>query len=322
MAGQLRRSAADQSDDDLPDHLAALLEQDCDAVLNDHVVQRATNLAWNVPTTNNVAEHVDGMDTIVDDPAVRSPMDAVAAWFSTQTLHRSLLASLSTAADKEREHIVQTEKAVADDAYLAVRTAPIGSSAQVRALVGLALLVDEKREANVETALQAVGPPLNPVTTNNSIKCLASSAIVDTTGSATVDEQTTLRCAAAINDLRRLQPSSPTHDCMRLVETIALPNALPTAAAATTLLGCAAAFKLMEELFAHRAAAEAFSSSLERLAGSLRIWVGSAAGGKCGLEQRVRHAMVDRCLAVTKSVVGMENDTGYGSMSDCDEEGC
>jgi hypothetical protein len=119
--------------------------------------------------------------------------------------------------------------------------------------------------------------------------------------------------------LQKIETLASPHSGIRLVETIDIPH--PTQH--MSLLGCTAAFKLMQELFAHRAAAETFSASLERVAGSLRVWVGGPAGNECGLRQSVRHAVVDRCLAVTKSVVGMDNDTGYGSMSDCDDKhGC
>jgi len=31
--------------------------------------------------------------------------------------------------------------------------------------------------------------------------------------------------------------------------------------------------------------------------------------------------MIDRCLAITRDMVGMESDPGYASMSDCEGEG-
>jgi hypothetical protein len=302
MLVQLRRGSADQSEDELPDHLVALLEQDCDEVLNENVIRRATNLAWNLSTMENVAETIDGMNAVVDDPAVRSPMDAVAAWWSTQTLHDALSTSLSAHKDD-----AEAGSLVSDKISLAVKTAPIGSDAQVRALVASAVLVDEKRGANIATALQAIGP----VNTTKS-----APSIISSIGSSTPDEQMALQCAIAIAHLRRLDAAGLPQDGKRLIETVAL----PTTMAHMSLLGCAATFKLMEELFAHRSTAQNFSGPLERLAGSLRIWVGGAAGNGCGLKQEVRHRMVDRCLSITKNVVGMENDTGYGSASEDDDE--
>jgi hypothetical protein len=89
-----------------------------------------------------------------------------------------------------------------------------------------------------------------------------------------------------------------------------------------SLLGCTAAFELMEELYEHKAAAETFRASLERLSGSLRLWIGGAPGEKCGVTSDVREKVVNRCLTITKSMVGMDSDTGYGSLDECEDDGC
>ncbi|KAF6821487.1 helix-loop-helix DNA-binding domain-containing protein [Colletotrichum plurivorum] len=287
--------------DDLPEHLTALIEHECDDVLNSEVIRRAYNLAWNLPTTEGVTEHNDGMDAVVDDQAVRSPLDAVAAWWSSQTMQRALVTSLEAAKDDgDAPRVVKTCLSSA------LATAPIGSAVQARALVARAVLVDEKRGAHIAAAVQNVQPA------DVGFAVLVASSV------QSPDVQMALRCAMAIAHLQRAKSTAvPPQEGLLLVEKIARPSAT----AHMSLLGCTALFKLMEELFAH-SPADAFSTSLERLAGSLRIWIGSAPGEKCGLDQDVRHKMVDRCLGITKSVVGMETDTGYGSMSECEEEGC
>ncbi|KLU88539.1 hypothetical protein MAPG_07524 [Magnaporthiopsis poae ATCC 64411] len=128
------------SDDSLPDHLAVLLEQECDDVLNDDVVQRAHNLAWNRPTTHDVAADIDGMNAVVEDPAIKSPMDAVAAWWSSLVLHQVLVTSLDGAtavtSEKGEEESKQGPSTISvneDDLALAAKVAPVGSNAQVRA---------------------------------------------------------------------------------------------------------------------------------------------------------------------------------------------
>ncbi|KZL70005.1 helix-loop-helix dna-binding domain-containing protein [Colletotrichum incanum] len=308
MLAQLRRNS-EQVDDDLPDHLAALIELECDDVLNNSVIQRAYNLAWNLATTEGVTEHNDGMDSVVDDQAVRSPLDAVAAWWSSQTIQRALVTSLEAGKDDG-----DAPRVVSTCLESALKTAPIGSGVQARALVARAVLVDEKRGANIAAALQDI----QPTSEQKSLSQIA--AIIDSSTSAqTPDVQMALKCAMAIAHLQRAKlTAAPPQEGLRLVEKIARPSAT----ANMSLLGCTALFKLMEELFANRSSTECFSTPLERLAGSLRIWIGSAPGEKCGLEQDVRHKMVDRCIGITKSVVGMETDTGYGSMSECEEEGC
>ncbi|KAF7544095.1 hypothetical protein G7046_g9859 [Stylonectria norvegica] len=307
---QLRRGSSDAEpqDEELPDHLALLVEQECDDVLNDDVVQRAHNLAFNMETTHNVTALMDGMDAIVDDPAVGSPLDAVAAWWSVQTLHNILMATM----DKDEELLLDK----AENIELAIKAAPIGSTAQTRATVARAVLVDKARGVNIASALQAMGTG-----TEKMDSLLATSvSIIDTSLQAsTPDLRLALRCAMAIAHLRRIEHTAGTpHQGLRIIDSIMKRGSTSH----MSLLGCTAAFKLMEELFQHKIAAETFQSSLERLAGGLRLWMGGAPGEKCGVNPDVRQKVVDRCLTITKSVVGMESDTGYGSLSDCDDEGC
>lgn len=308
---QQRRVSEQANDDELPEHLAALLEQECDNVLNCHIIRRAYNLAWNLPTTENANEQTEGMDAVVDDQAVRSPMDAVAAWWSSQEVQRALTASLSAGKDE-----TESQKVVSGHLDNALKAAPVASGAQARALVARAVLVDEKRGASIASAIQTVQPGVVQAPINDIV-----SPILDSSSPAvqTPDVQVALRCAMAIAHLQRFKAGPAPRESTQLVEKLAQPSVT----ASMSLLGCTALFKLMTELHTHPSAAEAFSTSLERLAGSLRIWIGSTPGEQCGLDQDVRHKMVDRCLSITRSVVGMETDTGYGSMSECEEElGC
>lgn len=303
---QLRRGLSEQHDDDLPEHLAALVEQECDEVLNEDIIQRAHNLAFNTETTYNVTAPMDGMDSVVDDMAIGSPLDAVAAWWSTQTLHRVMLATM------EKDEVALLTKT--DDIELAIKTAPIGSTAQARAIVARAVLIDKARGANIAAALQSMG--------NEKVDALLSSSlcIIDSGFQAsTPDLRLALRCAMAIAHLRRVECTpGTTHQGLRIVESIMTRSN----ASQMSLLGCAAALQLMEELFEHKVAAETFKSSLERLSGDLRLWMGGAPGEKCGVTSDVREKVVDRCLTITKSMVGMDSDTGYGSLDECEDDGC
>ncbi|KAK3316312.1 hypothetical protein B0H66DRAFT_290894 [Apodospora peruviana] len=299
-------------DDILPEHLALLLEQDCDVVLNDCIVQRAHNLAWNKPTTYKVAEKTDGMNAVVDDPAVRSPMDAVAAWHSSLLLHRALVDSLSKTLDEGKE----PNLSIADRITLAIGIAPIGSNAQIRGLVARATLVNEKRGASIAAAIQALGPSVNPdkhPQYSKGVPPLIESPMTSITPDT--DAQTALRCAMAIAQLQRF--AEPSQEALLMINSI-LPGPCVDG---MSLLGYTAAFHLMEYLQNHSVAREACSGSLERLAGGLRIWVGSSASQKSGLDADLRQTMIDRCLTITKSMVGMDEDQGYVSMDACDEDG-
>ncbi|RYP76478.1 hypothetical protein DL771_001712 [Monosporascus sp. 5C6A] len=303
---QLRRGGQEQSDDDLPDHLAVLLEQDCDEVLNPSIVQRAHNLSWNRPTEHNAIGVTDGMGTVVEDHAVRSPMDAVAAWWSNLTLHKALKKSFVVGDDEP-----DTIQSVEDGISLAIRTAPIGSVAQNRALVARALLCKGKRSLNIMAALQAIGPVTSVLTSDRSgsssrstsptpIKDIPSSVITST------EIRTSLLCAMAIAHLEKYSPPEEPYDIYGLIDQIHPVTDMG-------LLGYTATYTLMDCLAEHEYAAEACVTALERLSGTLRIWTGKSNS----LDPEVKHQIVERCLAVTRGVVGMdtETDTGYGSMS-------
>lgn len=299
------------SDETLPEHLALLLDQDCDEVLNDDIIERAHNLAWNQHTTYNVVDKVDGMDTVVEDAAVRSPMDAVAAWYSSLALHRILVNSLSNPQKAD----TAAAAALAGDIALAVKIAPIGSNAQLRALVARAVLVDEMRGTSIVAALQALGPSLNPdkhPQYSSGVPPLIDSPMTPIVPDP--DAQMALRCAMGIAHLDKF--ADPPEEAGTAIDSV-----LPGGAADTegmSLLGYAGAFRLMERLEGHAVGRERYARSLERLAGALRIWIGSeaASGDLAGVDGGLRRRMIERCLGVTKSVVGMEADPGYVSMEE------
>ncbi|KAK3381448.1 hypothetical protein B0H63DRAFT_204959 [Podospora didyma] len=291
-------------DEILPEHLALLLEQDCDEVLNDEIVQRAHSLAWNnTGRDSSPAERIDGMDTVVYDPAVISPMDAVAAWCSTIIVHRALVSSLS----KNDGGITEHSRSVSDDIALAIKIAPTDSNAHVRALVACAVLVKEKRGAHILTAKQALDTSRNP---NKHLHySMELPPLIDDP-----DARLALEFSKATALLQR--PIDPPEDACVFINSI-----LPKSTVDMTFLAYTAAFHLMESLHRHAICRETCSRTLERLAGTLRIWIGSSAGAKAGVDGAMRQKMINRCLTITKSVVGMEADPGYASMDDCDEDG-
>ncbi|KAI0201559.1 helix-loop-helix DNA-binding domain-containing protein [Astrocystis sublimbata] len=310
IATQLRRNGQDPPDEELPDHLAALLEQDCDEVLNSTIIQRAHNLAWNRATEHKAIGSIDSMAAVIDDPAVRSPMDAVAAWWSSMNLQSVLTTSLLAAEDESNEAALHVDHEVS----LAIRTAPIGSVSQQRALVARALLCDEKRNINIVAALQAIGPVTDALASESTpsrgpspspLKELPSS--LDLTN----ELRTSLLCAMAIAHLEKYSPPDEPVNIYGVINQI-------QPACDMGLLGYTSAYKLMDRLAKHEFAAEACASTLERLSGTLRIWTGK----ECSFDPEIRHRIVDRCLAVTRGIVGMnfDTDTGYGSMSDTESD--
>ena len=304
------------TDDVLPEHLAVLLEQDCDDVLNDDIVQRAHNLAFNKPTTDDVMGGIPGMDSVVEDPAVRSPIDAVAAWYSTLLIHRALLNSLPKPQSPSDVAPAPT-RSILNDVELAIKLAPIGSNAKVRALIARAVLVDGKRGTYIAAVLQALGPTTPYVKHTSAFLCTPYGL-----GALDADSHMALRCAMAMAQLGKFKGDLPRAAYM-LIESI-LPHGCDIKT--LSLLGYTAAFHLMEEISRH-IKRDTCTDSMERLAGQLRIWIGSEefGGGKvAGMTGEMRMRMVSRCLAVTKSVVGIQGagcavvDQGYVSMEDED----
>lgn len=297
---RLLHHTKEKQEDELPDYLVALLQEECDDVLVDSLSQRAYNLAWNLPTTNQIEGPSDGMDGVVDDFAIRSPLDAVAAWYSSLVLQRALTKSLQSVDDD-----LAAQKSIVDDISLAIKTAPVGSRAQMRSLVARAVLVQEKRGASIAESMNALEPfheagdqrTPSLISTNTSLAGLP-------------DIKMALRCAMAIAHLERFPAPSNPVAVPPIISTIALNN--------LTLLSYTAAFKLMVQMNGHRLVANSCSHSLERLAGALRIWIGSKRADTAALDTEVKRAMVDRCSSILKRIVGME-DAGYETMSD--EEG-
>ena len=300
LAGS-RRTLSVQHEDELPDHLAKLVEQQCDDVLNPELIQRAHNLAFNKDTRHNLAAPIDGMDSVVDDTAIGSPMDAVSAWWSAQVLHEALTETLDRADGGPSARDSKIE--------MAIHTAPVGSVAQARAIVARAALSDQHRGSNIALALQTVG------TGKNENPLAASVSLVDSGSSASSpDVRLALCCATAIAHLRRCQSKGAGLNDLRIIDSISTPRDHSE----MSLLGFTAVMEVIEQVLEHKPAVETFSTSLERLAGGLRLWIGGPAGASCGLNANVRHKVLNRCLGITKNLVGMEVDTGYGSMSEAE----
>jgi hypothetical protein len=299
-ARQLQQSlsrAKDHRADELPAHLVALLEQECDDVLVDSIGQQAYNLASNLPTTRVVKNNRGDLDSMVDGSTVHSPLDAVSASFSSLVLQNALSKSLNSAIRDEA-----TQRTIIDEISLAVKTAPTGSRSLLRALAARAVLVKEGRGTTIAAALQELGPSGLGGTKGETAAAKGSSSIP-----ALPDIAITLNCAMAIAYLQRFQAPSNPEAAHSLIDSM-MPVDL-------TLLSFTALFKLMEAIDSHELVATSCCSALERLAGGLRVWIGSKDGEKSGLYREAKRDIVDRCIRVTRRVVGMQ-DAGYESMSD------
>ena len=126
-------------DHDLPEHLLMLLERPIADVMSDVNIQRAHNLAWNRPVSADAEKDVE-VDEMVDDTAMRGPLDILALWSSTRILQQALY---------ERIQSSRNSEACLSQINLAHRTAPPGSSTSIQALAAIAVLSDDDRESKV-----------------------------------------------------------------------------------------------------------------------------------------------------------------------------
>ena len=132
----LHQQTSPKDADHLPSNLAALLLMDCDEVCTDLVVQRSYNLMYDRPTSEQSEDRL--LDVVVEDHAIRSPLDAVAAWRSTCALKEVLETSMKCPGEVDllQEYL-----------QLALRIAPPGSAVEARALAAHALYATVNRNA-------------------------------------------------------------------------------------------------------------------------------------------------------------------------------
>ncbi len=299
----------------LPDHLSALLELDCDEVLLDKIVERAYNLAWNRLATDDTAKARDEMDVVVDDFAIRSPLDALSAWWATDLLLRALLLHMERCEDEKSR--------VEKDLELALKTAPPASGSQARALLAKTLLLASGRNDNLSAALDLMpahtSRPGTPIGSSTS-----DSVFINATNPslASDDLRITLQCARSLALRRRVS-----WDAATVAKLTAVLNDLDIHCPAIGLLGFIGAFQLQDALMEGDHLPPELESGLEQLAGSLRVWIGGECGRLSGMSKATRGRLVERCLNVSRKAVGMaevpeEMDAGYASLSEAESPNC
>lgn len=291
-------SKADSEVEPLPEHLASLLSKECDDVLVPSIIQRAYNLAWNRPIAEKT--HVDpSMDGVVEDFAISSPLDALAAWYSSYRLKNGLASCLASKNGCAK-------KSVKDDLDLAAQTAPPTSQAQLRASVAQAVVLDDGRAARIAAAFSALPSPPATASSKTSLMNLVGSAPI----AADVRKALTLaKCHMLLNS----SSAEARQQAIFVVNNTYLPEAT------TSLLSFVAGYKLLTSVIRDPTLQAETSYGLERLASSLRIWVGHETGRRSGLSNKVRGRIVSRCLDASKTLVGLADredvDPGYVSSS-------
>jgi hypothetical protein len=279
--------------DRLPDYLARLLDMDSDAVMVDAVVQRAYNLAWNKPTADKISGPIDGMDSVVEDPAIRSPLDALAAWYSSLVLHNVLINFLEAKTGK-----ADRKAAIPNDLDIALKIAPRASLVQSRCLVARAVLLDESRGANIAAALQAL-----PISSLQSINCAPTNPKTASPGfirsPIPPDPALAIRCAMAIALLKRPQSSK---------EAIAFCGQFRFSHNTLGLFGFTAMYNFLDAAFRDKDVANDIRDVLENFAGTLKIWIGQKHIDNSGLEKEAMVNVASLCLEVFNWLIGMKGE--------------
>jgi hypothetical protein len=151
VAREIHNSLPEGHPDQLPPHLAALLELDCDEIMIDNIIQRAVNLTWNRPTQEGTGDDEVLLDIVDEDPAIQCSQDALAAWYSSHLLQTALLNYFEAS---EKGPVSKASRdAFKEKIHISLDVAPRLSAAYTRALVMKAVFFEQNRIENVSAVL-------------------------------------------------------------------------------------------------------------------------------------------------------------------------
>ena len=295
----------------LPSHLSSLLENECDDVLVDSIVQRAYNLAWNRPSGEDSSAE-GTMDSVVEDFSIASPLDALAAWWSSLVLDKVILNFLEATNAETKD--------ISSELELAVQTAPPRSGASARALAAKAILDYKHRYTNLSAACEAlpastpITPPLPGVPAPTPLVNLVS----DTPISFDVRISLTFaKCIWLVLDLASSSPAARN-------SAIAVVNQSCIQLSQCTLLSVVAAIQVLRLFSRDPVLIAEMQQGLESLAYTLRLWIGRESCRKSGLSSLASERLISECLVWGKKLAGITEvvseaeDDGYVSASSND----
>ncbi|RPA84617.1 hypothetical protein BJ508DRAFT_303722 [Ascobolus immersus RN42] len=321
-ARRAQEAAPQGSPEALPEHLAKLLEFDCNRVFVDKIVQRAYNLSHNHPTDRDCDGYDEGMDSVVEDFSIRSPLDALAGWFSSMNLHDALLSTIKTS-EKQKEKESNKVKELLD---IAIKIAPPNTSCQLRALSARAVLEYDATGKYLNEALAIFEEDFKQIANGDSQEVLLvprTQAPPNTAVTATTDIRITLRCAMILTRLSCNDQAG----AAKLLEDLPLPLSPPKSPNSSKerrflqhlgLLGFVSSWKLFNVISKDDEMVRTSKDSVDKCAGMLRTWLGLDVFAKeAGLSKATRTRLVDNCLNVQKKIGGYSQeknvDDGYVS---------
>ncbi|MCJ1462168.1 hypothetical protein MMC07_000768 [Pseudocyphellaria aurata] len=312
LAQEIQKSKSTSSNlpdvrETLPEHLSALLQLSSDELFTDIIVQRAYNLAWNRPTGEDTMGEDIGIDTVVEDYAIRSPLDALSAWASSVALQRALVGWYEEGGILSSSH--------QKDLELALHIAPPASGAYARALAARAVFLETDRDSHVTELLQDLLP--NKMSTGRNVASSASESVFfDSSIPERVrnDIEAAVQCACILGYLKQpVRQSDAIDAAVDFLESVYLN------ASDKTLLGFAVAHKLLLVLVEEQKSAET-ESRLHRITLRLSSWVDGLPSNESKLDGRGQLTMgeaIDQLVPMSSAkrrVFDGSSDTEYGSM--------
>ncbi|KAK2753485.1 hypothetical protein FQN54_007875 [Arachnomyces sp. PD_36] len=245
LARQLHESWPEDDPELLPPHLAALLRVESDDVMIDTITQRAMNMTWSRPTQEATQGEEALLDVVAEDTSIRSPLDALAAWWSSHNLQKGLVGLLGSQSSFPPD--TETQKSLQSSIDAAINTAPPTSSPYTRALAAKAIFSDENRSKNISSVLAAL-PTAKDRSNNLPPNPCKSINFVDSSTPVSIRSEIGLaaRCAIITAILKResmRDVALPASKAKR--KAIALFNEFPLDPVDLTLLGFVSIFYLL-----------------------------------------------------------------------------
>ncbi|KAG5354682.1 Transcription factor CPH2 [Yarrowia sp. B02] len=318
----------------VPSYLSLLLAQN--DVFDSDIIQRFYNFAHGLDASHGCSLGMldEGFITATTDSALKTPLEVLAAWYSTRTLREVILFQLE--ANEVDYNKLDTSLAVSPTNSIAKRRATIAHSVvlgrkdpnlvknalvMVKAELGdvplpvqrVQPIAEEAVEEEEEADEEAVEDSESEFSDDGSVS--ATSTISDTPVSYTSsnpsaspvarDSQIAIHCAFILYYLSEGETEGATKLLQKLRIRSVDEFGLLSFFSVWTL------FSQLQERPAHRSSA--IERRLEELVASGRIWLGSEKAELEGLSLHRRRSLVNKCVKMGMEFGGFEDDEGYQS---------
>lgn len=298
--------------DAIPTHLAKLLVRDCHDVMSDSVIRRAFNLLYGRPTAEAADVNDTLMDVVVEDHAVRSPLDAVAAWWSSQELRKALICSLESGPISRKSFQKHLQSAI--------EAAPPASAAHTRALAVNAAFFEHRRTEYTQHVLATLPATKEAQRIWRDAAQIPRFIDSSTPASAAVEISTILHC---VKVMELLDGDKYVRTCCNVEEdAINLFLLTPLDPLHMSLLSFAPAYHVLRNILGD---GEKFASSTacEQVLRKLSAWAHIEGADSAALPEGVVAKLDELCAGIKelkpeRRQSNVSNDTGYGSM--CEAE--